>query len=70
MKLSKLKIAEIRINSKSGIVQIKMNRGPNHIIEGVLAVKFERLRNAYMCDGNSHSVANLLAGKDYLEGRL
>ncbi len=68
MKLSKRKIAEIRTNPKTGIVQIKMNRGPNHILEGEKAVHFEQLRNAYMCDNNSHSEASLLAARNIIEG--
>jgi len=68
--LSKAKVAEIRTNIKTGIIQVKMNRGPNHILEGEIAVKFEQRRKAYMCDNNSHSVANLLTANDFLEGRL
>ena len=64
------KIAEIRINGKAGIVQIKMNQGPNHTLKGEEAVRFEKRRNAYMCDNNSHSEANLLAATDFIEGRL
>jgi hypothetical protein len=66
--MSKAKIAEIRTNPKTGIVQIKMNRGPNHILEGEKAVRFEQLRNAYMCDNNSHSEASLLAARNIIEG--
>ena len=68
--MSKAKIAEVRANPKTGIVQIKMNRGPNHILEGATAVSFEKMRNAYMCDGNLHSEASHLAAKDYLDGRI
>lgn len=64
------KIAEVRINKKAGIVQIKMSKGPNHVLEGQLAVSFEKMRNAYMCDGSSHSEAALLVAKDYIAGRL
>ena len=64
------KIAEICINSKAGIVQIKMNKGPNHTLKGEKAVRFEQRRNAYICDNNSHSEASLLAANDFLEGRL
>jgi hypothetical protein len=66
--MSKVKIAEIRTNPKTGIVQIKMNRGPNHILEGEKAVRFEQLRNAYMFDNNSHSEASLLAAQNIIEG--
>ena len=66
--MNKIKIAEIRTNSKTGIVQIKMNYGPNHILEGEKAVRFEQLRNAYICDNNSHSVASLLAARNILDG--
>lgn len=68
--MSKTKIAEVRANSKTGIVQIKMNRGPNHILEGATAVSFEKMRDAYMCDGNSHSEASYMAAQDYLAGRI
>lgn len=68
--MSKAKIAEVRDNSKTGIVQIKMNRGPNHILEGATAVSFEKMRDAYMCDGNSHSEASYMAAQDYLAGRI
>lgn len=68
--MSKAKIAEIRVNKKTGIVQIKMNRGPNHILEGAKAVSFEKMRNAYMCDGNSHSEASHMAAQDFLAGRI
>lgn len=64
------KIAEVRINKKAGIVQIKMNKGPNHVLDGKLVDSFEKMRNAYMCDGNSHSEAALLVAKDYIAGRL
>lgn len=47
-----------------------MNRGPNHILEGATAVSFEKMWNAYMCDGKSHSEASYLAAKDYLDGRI
>lgn len=68
--MSKAKIAEVRANSKTGIVQIKMNRGSNHILEGATAVSFEKMRDAYMCDGNSHSEASHMAARDYLDGRI
>ncbi len=42
------KIAEIRVNDKTGIVQIKMNRGPNHILEGEKSIHFIQLRDAYI----------------------
>lgn len=64
------KIADVRINKKAGIVQIKMNKGPNHVLDNKQAVSFEKMLNAYMCDGNSHSEAALLAAKDYIAGRL
>ena len=66
--MSKSKVAEVRTNSKSGIVQIKMNKGPNHILEGEKALRFNNMRDAYMCDNNSHSEASLLAANDYIEG--
>lgn len=62
------KIAEIRVNDKTGIVQIKMNRGPNHILEGEKSIHFIQLRDAYISDNNSHSVASLLAARNILDG--
>jgi len=47
-----------------------MNKGPNHILEGDKAIRFNQMRDAYMCDNNSHSEASLLAANDYIEGRL
>ena len=58
------------MNSKLGIVQIKMNKGPNHILEGEKALRFNNMRDAYMSDNNSHSEASLLAANDYIEGRI
>lgn len=66
--MSKSKVAEVCSNLKSGIVQIKMNKGPNHILEGEKALRFNNMRDAYMCDNNSHSEASLLAANDYLSG--
>lgn len=68
--MSKLKVAEVRINKKTGIIQIKMNKGPNHILEGKDAVSFEQKRNFYINNHNSHSIASLLAANDYFEGNL
>lgn len=68
--MSKAKVAEVRVNKKLGIVQIKMNKGPNHILEGEVAVRFEKMRNAYICDNNSHSVASYMAAQDFLAGRI
>lgn len=67
MKLSTIKIAEVRSNTKTGIIQIKMNRGPDHILEGEKAAQFEKLRDAYICDNNSHSVASLLAAQNIID---
>lgn len=69
-KMSKVKVAEVRTNPKTGIVQIKMNKGPNHILEGKEAVQFEQKRNFYINNHNSHSVSSLLAANDYFEGNL
>ena len=59
------------MNSKSGIVQIKMNRGPNHILKGDEAKKFESRRNEHFpLRVDDESVANLMAANDYIEGRI
>ena len=70
LNMSKSKVAEVRANSKTGIVLIKMNKGPNHILEGEKALRFNNMRGAYMCDGNSHSEASYMAAQDYLAGRI
>lgn len=65
------KIAEVRINKKAGIIQIKMNKGPNHVLEGEEAKKFEARRNEHiLMRVDSESVANLMAAEDYIAGRL
>ena len=64
------KIAEVRLNSKSGIVQIKMNRGGNHTLKDEKAVRFEQHRNSYIANHIGESEANFLAATDYIEGRL
>ncbi len=64
------KIAEIRINGKAGIVQIKMNQGPNHTLKGEKAVRFEQKRNQYITQHVGKSEADHLAATDYIEGRL
>lgn len=68
--MSKSKVAEVRTNLKSGIVQIKMNKEPNHILEGKDAVSFKQRRNFYINNHNSHSISSLLAAQDYFEGKL
>lgn len=65
------KIAEVRINKKTGIVQIKMNKGPNHVLKDAEAKKFEARRNEHLllrCE--DEPVANLIAAEDYIAGRL
>lgn len=67
------KIAEVRMLPKTGpteIVHIKMNRGGNFTLRDSDMSKFVSRQAAYMCDGNSHSEASLLAANDFLEGRL
>lgn len=64
------KIAEIRINGKAGIVQIKMNQGPNHTLKGEDAVRFEKKRNQYIAQHVGKSEADHLAATDFIEGRL
>jgi len=64
------KIAEVKINVKNRLVQIKMNKGPNHTLEGEMFDKFVCRQAAYMCDNNRHSEACRLAADDYLRGEL
>ena len=64
------KIAEVRLNPKAGLVQIKMNRGGNHTLKGEKAVRFEQHRNNYIANHIGESEANFLAATDYVEGRL
>ncbi len=64
------KIAEVRCNVKSKIVQIKMNQGPNHTLKGEEAVRFEQKWNQYIAQHVGKSEANHLAANDFLEGRL
>lgn len=64
------KVAEVKINVKNRLVQIKMNKGPNHTLEGEVFDKFVRRQAAYMCDNNSHSEACRFAAQDYLRGKL
>lgn len=63
------KIAEVKINVKNRLVQIKMNKGPNHVLEGEVFDKFVRRQAAYMND-LTHSEACLYAANDYLRGAL
>ena len=64
------KIAEIRINGKAGIVQIKMNQGSNHTLKGKEAVRFEQKRNQYIAQHVGKSEADHLAATDFIEGKL
>ena len=65
------KIAEVRINKKAGIVQIKMNKGPNHVLKGEEAKKFEARRNEhFLLQVDNDSSANLMAAEDFIAGRL
>lgn len=69
--MCKLKVAEVRINSKLGIIQIKTNRGPNHILKGEETKKFESRRNEYYLKIVSEiSVADNMAATDYIMGKL
>lgn len=68
--MSNKKIAEVRINDHYGIVQIKMNKGPNHTLEGDEATRFISMRDAYIMDNNSKTEANMLAANDYISGRM
>ena len=65
------KITEVRINKKTGLVQIKTNKGPNYNLFGIEAKKFEARRNEHLnlrCE--DESAANLMAAEDYIAGRL
>jgi hypothetical protein len=64
------KIAEVRINVKNRLIQIKMNKGPNHKIEGDLFTKFIDLKDQLMSSGYNHSKACYEAALKYIEGSL
>jgi len=61
------KIAEVRINKKAGIVQIKMNKGPNHVVKGEYALGFQARRNYHMTEGMNISDANMQTASEYIE---
>lgn len=65
--MSKLKIAEVRINTKKRLVQIKMNKGANHIFKSAEYDKFLMIRDQFKID-HSESIANHKAAEFFLGG--
>ena len=61
------KIAEVRHNKKLSIVQIKMNKGPNHILRDAQVKRFLELREEYLNAGGAH-FADMYAAKTFLNG--
>ena len=65
--MAKIKLATVRVNAKEKIVQIKMNRGPNHTLKGDQAVAFIARRDALVKENQSISASDVLAAREYLE---
>ncbi len=61
------KISEVRHNKKLSIVQIKMNKGPNHTLRDAQVKRFLELREEYLSDGGAH-FADMYAAKTFLNG--
>jgi hypothetical protein len=65
------KIAEVRVNKKANLVQIKMNKGANHVLKDDKATRFiNRSNEHYLLRVDNESLANLMAAEDYIAGRL
>lgn len=64
--MSHSKVSAIRYNAKLGLVQIKVNHGPNHILTGEDAKRFIKHRESLMLEGKSPSEANALAAAEFL----
>ena len=62
------KIAEVRHNKKLNIVQIKMNKGPNHILRDAQVKRFLELREEYLNAGGGAHFADMYAAKTFLNG--
>ena len=50
------KIAEVRHNKKLSIVQIKMNKGPNHTLRDAQVKRFLEIREEYLNAGGLETV--------------
>ena len=66
--MSAPKVAEVRCNTRNRLVQIKMNRGPNHILRGEQVSKFEAIRDEFLNAGGEREFADLYAANTYLKG--
>ena len=61
------KIAEVRHNKKLSIVQIKMNKGPNHTLRDVQVKRFLELREEYLNAGGGAHFADMYAATTFLK---
>ena len=62
------KISEVRHNKKLNIVQIKMNKGPNHTLRDAQVKRFLELREEYINDSGGAHFADMYAAKTFLNG--
>ena len=62
------KIAEVRHNEKLNIVQIKMNKGPNHTLRDAQVKRFLELREEYINAGGGAHFADMYAATTFLKG--
>lgn len=63
------KIAEVKINHRTKLIQIKMNKGPNFKVERGLFDRFVERVELYMST-SCHSEACRQAANDYINGAL
>jgi hypothetical protein len=63
------KIAEVKINRKTELIQIKMNKGPNYTVEREKFDQFIERVEFYM-DSCQHSEACRRTAGDYINGEL
>ena len=61
------KISEVRHNKKLGIVQIKMNKGPNHTLRFDAAERFVQLREDFLNAGGGQHFADMYAANTYIK---
>ena len=54
--MASAKIAEVRHNKKLSIVQIKMNKGPNHTLRDSQVKRFLEIREEYLNAGGLETV--------------
>ena len=62
------KISEVRHNKKLSIVQIKMNKGPNHTLRDAQVKQFLEIREEYLNAGGGAHFADMYAAKTFLNG--